>query len=263
MPLLFVLWTVALLAIIAAASQSSGTVSYTLARNAAEVARQEAQAEAVLNLVVLLLMEGPARQQSRTILYDGEEFKVEIQDELGRIDLNHADGRLLVNLFRAVSTAPQEAEKLADRIVDWRDPDDLRRLNGAEAREYREAGLLYGPRNGSFQSKDELRLVLGMTPELFRKVEPALTIHSGKPGIDPRLAPPLVRQTLAGRDRIYEQDISRAPATIGGAFAGRAFAVCLTSLGKKNPFTWQAVIRLTGDPAKPYWLLEWYRKLCK
>jgi general secretion pathway protein K len=262
MPLLLVLWTVALLTIIASGLQSSGTVSYTLARNAAEHARREAQAEAALNLAVLSLLDRPSlyREQPQTLRYEQTDFKIEIQDELGRIDLNHADAHLLANLFRAVGLASQEAQKLADRIIDWRDPDDLRRLNGAEAREYDEASAAHRPRNGSFQSKDELRLLLGMTPELFRKVEPVLTIHSGKPSIDSRVAPPLARRALIGDSNA----IVAEPQSGGsiGHLAGRAFGVCILSAVGEVSLDWTAVIRLTGDAAKTYWLLEWRQEPC-
>ncbi len=266
MPLLLVLWSLGLLAIIAAAVQSSGTLSYTLARNAAELASQDAQAEAALNLAVLTLLDGrsPARSagRSQTIHYDGTNIEIEVQDELGLIDLNHADSPLLANLFRATGLPQQEAGKIADRILDWRDLDDLRRLNGAEAREYREAAAPHLPRNGSFQSRDELQLVLGMTLQLFRKVEPVLTIHSGKPGIDPRVAPPLVRRALAGGDAAFEEAAPGVPMGPMGSLAGRAFALCITLPARSAPLTWQAIVRLTDDPAKPYWLLEWSRKHC-
>jgi general secretion pathway protein K len=267
MPLLFVLWSLGLLAIIAAAAQSSGTLSYALARNAAELASREAQVEAALNLAVLALLDGRASARSigrsQMILYDGANIEIEIQDQLGLIDLNHADGPLLAKLFRAAGLPPQEASKIADRILDWRDPDDLRRLNGAEAREYREAAAPYLPRNESFQSKDELRLVLGVTPELFRKVEPAITIHSGKPGIDPRVAPPLVRRAHLGESHAVVSD--PGPVAAARAFtslAGRAFAICITLPKREDVFTRKAVIRLTGDPFKPYWLLEQSGKGC-
>src|SRR5262249_56768073 len=81
------------------------------------------------------------------------------------------------------------ASRLVDKIRDWRDSTGLRRLNGAAAPDYRAAGLSYGPRNGPFQSVDELKLVMDMTPELFRRVEPALTVYSGRQFIDPQFAP--------------------------------------------------------------------------
>lgn len=262
MPLLLVLWTVGLLAIIAAASQSSGTMSYTLARDAAETARLEARAEAALNLAALSLLEGASLQRegnpglTQSIRYEGSKIQVDIQDELGRIDLNHADTQLLAGLFRAVGMPAQEAASIADRIQDWRDPDDLRRLNGAEAREYRASGASHAPRNAGFQVKDELQLVLGITRDIYQKAEPALTIHSGKPGVDRRIAPPLVQRALGGDTGDFTSTVPT------GARAGRAFALCIKLPAGKDIVTWEAAIRFTGDSIKPYWLLDWDRKPC-
>jgi general secretion pathway protein K len=41
---------------------------------------------------------------------------------------------------------------------------------------------------------------MDMTPELFRRVEPALTVYSGRPFIDPRLAPAEVLLALRSMD---------------------------------------------------------------
>jgi len=82
------------------------------------------------------------------------------------------------------------AARLADKILDWREPGHTRRLNGAKAREYALAGLPYGPRGGAFQSVNELRLVMDMTEPQFERLRPALTVYSGSPSIDPQFAPP-------------------------------------------------------------------------
>jgi hypothetical protein len=52
------------------------------------------------------------------------------------------------------------------------------------------------------------------------------------------------------------------PAIPIGSLAGRAYAFCINAPAKEGSLVWQAVIRLTGDPAKPYWLLEWDRRPC-
>ena len=48
----------------------------------------------------------------------------------------------------------------------------LKRPNGAEEPDYRAAGLSYKPANGPFQAIEELQLVLGMRPEIYRRIAP-------------------------------------------------------------------------------------------
>lgn len=266
MPLLYVLWTVALMTIIAGATQLSGTVSYQQTRNSAEAARQDAIAEAALNLAVLALLDRRDRNRLRvdgvpqTLNFDGVEISVAIRDEVGRIDLNHADAPILAGLFRAAGERAEEADKFADRILDWRDADNLARLNGAEAPAYREAGASVTPRDAPFQTVEELKNVLGMTPELFRGIEPAVTIYSGKSIVDPRVAVPLVQKALRGNIAHAAASPSSGPVHATGSLNGHAFLITIGFKIRNRHVLREAVIRLTGDPSKPYWLLSWRKR---
>ena len=68
--------------------------------------------------------------------------------------------------------------------IDWRDADDLKRPNGAEEPEYRAAGLDYKPANAPFQAIEELQLVLGMRPDIYRRLAPSITVFSRSPGVN-------------------------------------------------------------------------------
>ena len=61
---------------------------------------------------------------------------VEIIDETGKINVNLAPNYLLYNLLIGVGIEEQEAQIITDSIEDWRDRDDLHRLNGAESDYY-------------------------------------------------------------------------------------------------------------------------------
>ncbi|MDP6952033.1 MAG: type II secretion system protein GspK, partial [Alphaproteobacteria bacterium] len=113
---------------------------------------------------------------------DGAVLSLAIQDVGGLVDLNSARDELLAGLFVAAGLPGNEARDLAAAIRDYGDEDDLVRPGGAEAPAYRAAGLPE-PKNGAFQFPDELRAVLGVTPELFEAVRPAITVWSGRPGI--------------------------------------------------------------------------------
>ncbi len=281
MALVAVLWGLALLSLIAASLAASASLSQRLTRSATEHARAEALAEAGVDRALLALLDGRIEKRWRVdatgydFVFAGARIRVRIQDELGKIDLNAADEDLLGRLFQSVGLSPDAASSLVDRILDWRDAGELRRLNGAKLAEYRASGLDYGPRNGPFQSVDELKLVLGMTPELFRRVAPALTVYSGRPLVDPNVAPREVLLALPGMDadKVEALLAARSPANgassdQGGAVAGsgidpnaatpgRAFTIRAELLSPADNFTREAVIRLTGNPAQPYWVLAW------
>ena len=67
---------------------------------------------------------------------------------------------ILQNLFAGWGVNLDTSIRAIDCLLDWVDPDDFTRAQGAEAEEYREQGL-GRPRNGRLESLDELENVLG------------------------------------------------------------------------------------------------------
>ncbi len=267
MALISVLWGVALLAAITLSFLSAGSTAYHLARNAVDAAQTDAAAEAAINRGVLALLDPrpETRWRSdgvpRTIDFEGVHMRVRIQDELGRIDLNNADGALLIGLFQSVGLDARAASALVDKILDWRDASNLKRLNGAKDPEYRAVGLAYRPRNGQFQSVDELKLVMDMTPQLFRRVEPAVTVYSGRPSFDPQVAPPealLALPTMDGQ-KVAALVGSRTgqPLIISVPLIGRAFTITIDIDRPTGVQHREAVVRLTDHPHQVFWLLDW------
>lgn len=267
MALVSVIWGVALLSAIAVSFLWTATASHRLARNGFDLAQIEAAAEAAVNRAALGLLESRPDTRWRAdgvpyeFTFDGARIRVSIQDELGRIDVNQADGSALTALFQSVGLDAQAAGSLVDKILDWRDSNPFRRLNGAKDRDYRDAGYAYRPRNGPFQSLDELKLVMGMTPDLFRRVQPALTIFSGKQFIDPQVAP---REALLALPTMDDAKVSAALAARTGPaplsqlpVAGRAFAIRAVVDKRGRTARRDAVIRMTDDPGKPFWVLSW------
>jgi general secretion pathway protein K len=267
MPLLSVLWGLALLGAIATAFLTAGSTSYRLARNAVEAIEVDAAAEAAVNRVALGLLDPNPQTRWRTdgaprvIEFEGIRMQVRVQDELGRIDLNNADGMLIIGLFRSAGLDARVASALVDKILDWRDSGSLKRLNGAKDPEYRAAGFPYRPRNGPFQSVDELKLVMDMTPELFRRVEPALTVYSGRPSIDPQVATPEALRALPTMDARKVAALVAArgaqPVTAGLTPIGRAFGIRIDVERPTGIQHRAAVIRLTDHPQQIFWLLSW------
>ncbi|MCE9521308.1 MAG: general secretion pathway protein GspK, partial [Alphaproteobacteria bacterium] len=135
----------------------------------------------------------------QTVEVGGFRVVLAARSEHAKIDLNFADQNLLAILFRAGGADPDRAQALASAVEDWRDADDLLHVNGAEKRQYEEAGLTYGPANKLFESVDELRLVLGVGDTMFNCLRPEVTIISQRPGVDIDAASSLIRRA-AGID---------------------------------------------------------------
>jgi len=100
-----------------------------------------------------------------------------LTDEERRVNLSTAPGDVLEQLLVAVGVGSDEAEEIAAAIEDWRDEDDTKRPRGAESFYYQTLGSPYACKNGPFQQPEELLLVRGMSPGLYRRLEPLVTVY--------------------------------------------------------------------------------------
>lgn len=77
------------------------------------------------------------------------------------LDVNSADREAIHALFLALGIRAEQADSLADAILDWRDADDVPRQFGAERDWYESQGRPL-PRNGPIADPRELRRVRGL-----------------------------------------------------------------------------------------------------
>jgi general secretion pathway protein K len=256
----------ALLAIVSLSLTSTGSISYRLARGSLEIANADAIAEAGVNRTFLGLRDARPESQwhadglTRRVVLDGVEMGISIQDELGLIDLNAAGPDLLSGLLRSSGAEPQTASAIVANITEWRDA-NLRVQQDAAQTSYRSADRPFMPRHGAFQSLDELKLVMGMTPELFGRMAPALTIYSARPIFDPQSAPRQALLALPNSDGTKVEAMinarSRKQFVGHNDLYGRAFSVRLEFDSRSVHYIYETVIRITADPDRPYWVLRW------
>ena len=268
--LMLVLWLIVLLAGLVAAFALSARIEYMQGRTlqAGVVAGQAARAglEFAMTRVAdpdpLLQWTPDGRVHSWT--FDGAAIEVRIVDESGKVDLNGADAILLSNLLRVVGADPAQADAVAAAILDWRDADDMTQpQGGAEDPQYAAAGLPYGAKDAPFETVAEVLQVLGMTPALFARIEPHLTVHTGLPAPDTRFAAGPVLQAvgidpepvLAGRERpVAPQD-----GLFVGSGSGTYSIDSRAQLGDGRHATLRAVVRsgASGVPGAAFTVLRW------
>jgi len=105
-----------------------------------------------------------------------------LTDEERRVNLNTAPTDVLERMLQTAGGAnPEHAEEIAAAIEDWRDEDDIKRPSGAEDFYYQTLANPYACKNRPFEQPEELLLVRGVSPALYRRLEPVITVHgSGK-----------------------------------------------------------------------------------
>ena len=99
--------------------------------------------------------------------FNGYAYEVRAVDEGGKVSLNTADGPLLHTVLLNLGYSEDVAATVADSVMDWRDEDDLHRLNGAEDQHYSSLPRPYRAKNADFDAIEELLLVRGVTREIF------------------------------------------------------------------------------------------------
>ena len=276
--LVSVLLTVAILAMIAGATQMLLLSSAAMEQRAFERAHASGILDAAIVRTILGISDARLDQRWRvdgsatTFRFSGVEVQVKVQDQLGLIDLNAADGSMIKRLMFSMGLDDDAASAMTDKILDWRSATDLKRLHGANDADYAAAGYPYHPRHGPFQSVSELRLVLGMTPSLFARLEPALTVYSGRPELDPNLAPAevlralyagdpeQVAQTLAAQNQgSSDNALGARPGVLSTAIplSGRTFRISAELHVGPRRYVRDTVVLLTSDEARPYLVLAW------
>jgi general secretion pathway protein K len=148
------------------------------------------------------------------------------------------------------------ADTLSARVVAWRSPATQEEGDVA--------------RHAAFQSIDEIKLVEGVGQDVFLKIEPAITVHSRRPTIDPEVAPRAALLALPGveRGRVDEMleerikgdpDATTRPGVLDTniPLAGRVFTVTVEAILGATRSRRTVVVQITTDPKRPYLVLDW------
>ena len=200
--LIIVLWTLALIALIAAHLTANGRTEIRIAGNLAAGATTQAAADGAIFAAIFNLLDPDPEQRwaldgsPREMSVGGSRVIIEIRDESGRINPNSAAPQLLEALLQVTGSDADSARRLAAAIGEWVGSAPTGRQQEAVLAAYRAAGRDYAPPQAPLETVDELARVLGMTPTVLAAIRPHLTLF-GPPEPDPLSADPVVTAALA------------------------------------------------------------------
>jgi general secretion pathway protein K len=99
--------------------------------------------------------------------FDQGNCEVRMTSEAGKVNINTVTEATLRKIIGQMGLEEEARDIVVDSILDWRDPDDFYRVNGAENDYYRSLKEPYDCKNGNLDSIEELLLVRGVTSDLF------------------------------------------------------------------------------------------------
>ncbi|MCU7876812.1 MAG: general secretion pathway protein GspK [Candidatus Thiodiazotropha sp. (ex Lucinoma borealis)] len=277
--LVLVLWLVALLTIIAASFSTHSKVESRLTGNAIDALRAKLMAESGFNRAIMeLLVNNPQQRwnvNGQVYPLESEQgiIHIAIRSSSGLLDLNKASREQLQKLFILVTEETQEQEALADRLSDWRDSDDLRRLNGAEDKDYRNLGYPYVTAGRDLISIDELAYVMGFDAVRVNKLRPYVTLYSDSANLDYRFAAEELTLLLKGQleaseeltdalDHIDSDLVDLDELEEGGGATSKVYRIqveAVTTQGARALLLVDVDLRGQGD--KPYSIRSWHDSL--
>jgi type II secretory pathway component PulK len=112
-------------------------------------------------------------------------LSIQIIDLERRFNINLTGRETLEKAMEVLGYDLLSTATVLDSLEDWRDPDDVAQLHGAESDTYLNMPRPYVAKNGPIDDLSELLLVQGVTPELLwgvRARQPGSTVASDWPG---------------------------------------------------------------------------------
>ncbi|MGC8475126.1 MAG: hypothetical protein ACP5NP_02120 [Acetobacteraceae bacterium] len=249
MALLLVLWVLALIAGLALILSREARQSLRQAAATVALAQARAAADAGVWIALRAVLAGapgpawPTDGTPRALGFAGFRIRLTLQDEAGKADLNAAPLSVLAAAGRAAGLAPAAARRLGREIE----------------------------RHRRFASVADLLALPGVSPTLLSRLRRFVTVHSGDPLIDPRVAPAALLAALPGLNPVLARSyLARRdgpdplPARILGVTAplaapGPLAALTIRAVATRGGIRFDrvALIVLTPGADWPYRVASW------
>jgi general secretion pathway protein K len=165
--------------------------------------------------------------RSYVIPFDQGTCEIKVMSEAAKVNVNLVSDSMLRKIITLLGVDAEAKDIVVDSILDWRDPDDFYRVNGAEDSYYQSLKEPYRCKNASLDSIEELLLVRGVSQTLYHgrsdikkeeggeKVVQAglkdiFSIYSPSGQIDINSAPPVVLKVVLAIPEEVLQKIVKA-----------------------------------------------------
>lgn len=216
--LLVVLWV--MLAAVLLVSSFNATVRSGAVFVSSEI--EQAKVEAALDAgaeiaAAHLIDEAEARRWApdgtrRTLGFAGTDLAISILDANGFIDLNKADREVLLAFFRQFAGMDSRAAQLRDAVLSARKDVAGRRDDASRTSSERpsEEESDKDPTALAFMDPAQIRGMKGMTPDLFQRIAPFITVYARTGAINPVAAPDEVLASIPKLTRIDVQRVRNA-----------------------------------------------------
>lgn len=286
--LVIVIWILTLLTLMAGSFAMSmrreSSVSYAITSSA----KAQALAETAVVLAQFNLTQTDPEQRWRAdgtiyeIIGPESRIRMRIFSEAGKVDINTSSEQQLEAVLGSVVRDDWQRLELLNAILDWRDADDDTRTHGAEKRQYKRAGLSYGPSNAAFQSLEELQQVLGMNEAIFTAIQSLITVYSGQSEIDQQSAAPELLAILAAdlkKRNIHDESLKKSAQAIEdsaneldnteqsaiGISENQTYTIVVEAqVQHETSSTLEVVMRYQGqsqESLEPFAILDWKQNL--
>ena len=191
--LLVVLWLVVVAGAVVASTMTRTGTSIRASWNRVVLTRAEWAREGCVEILMARWADSNRPRDGRRLadsvdLGRGAWCAYDLEDPTARVNLNRVDDSTLTQLLGS--------DSLAAAVLDWRDPDDIPRVEGAEAAWYLVHHRL-PPGNHPFASVEELALVRGFDSARTAWAKETFTVR-GPGSVNANLASPRILGTIPG-----------------------------------------------------------------
>ncbi|MGI9422867.1 MAG: hypothetical protein ACR2PA_06715 [Hyphomicrobiaceae bacterium] len=279
MVLVAVLWIVALLSLLVSAHNTSVRTAVTVTSAEFALARLETIADAGIELAAAKLQAADADRwiadgRLYQVRFANAVMRLRIRDTNGLLNLNRADGPVMVAVLRALTSSERQAKQIHDHIISRREQAvarTARSATGVDANRTKASGNV---RALALQDLNQLLDAPGVDLGLLQTLRRFVTVHSASKGINPDVAPRGLLRILPGvgeqqADTLMDarntqtsglsaETAQPASSNIFVSKEGPAFRVSIEVQDKqfKKPLATSAVIMIVDNARQPFHIIS-------